>query len=182
MGLQEKPTPHTSPWRGAYLHNRETNLNLSLWHGISPAYTQIVPSLDLSSDHTPIIVTISSSVINRPIPPTLHNHKPNWDLFREETNKNIQLKIKLKTPEDIQLAIETITKIMHQAATESTPILDPHKCSKNIPLEIKQLRQEKRKARAVWHRTHIPTTKTTYNQLTNKLKAKLKEMRDAECP
>jgi hypothetical protein len=31
----------------------------------------------------------------------------------------------------------------------------------------------------MWHRTHIPTDKTRYNQLTNKLKAKLKEMRDA---
>jgi hypothetical protein len=50
---------------------------------------------------------------------------------------------------------------------------------KNIPLEIKQLLQEKQKARAVWHRTHNPTTKTRYNQLANKLKAKLKEMRDA---
>jgi hypothetical protein len=87
--------------------------------------------------------------------------------------------MKLKTSEDIELAIETITKIMHQAAAKSTPILDPHKCSKNIPLEIKQLLQGKRKARAVWHRTHIPATETRYNQLTNNLKAKLKEMRDA---
>jgi hypothetical protein len=30
----------------------------------------------------------------------------------------------------------------------------------------------------MWHQTHIPTDKTIYNQLTNKLKAKLKEMRD----
>jgi hypothetical protein len=68
---------------------------------------------------------------------------------------------------------------MQQAATHSTPPLEPQKRFNNIPLEIKQLLREKRKARAMWHRTHIPTDKPRYNQLTNKLKAKLKEMADA---
>jgi hypothetical protein len=89
----------------------------------------------------------------------------------------------LKTQEDLELAIETLTKAMQQAATQSTPPLESQKRFNNIPLEIKQLLREKRKARAMWHRTHIPTHKTRYlyNQLTNKLKAELKEMRDASC-
>jgi hypothetical protein len=85
----------------------------------------------------------------------------------------------LKTQEDIELAIETLTKVMQQAATQSTPPLEPQKCFNNIPLEIKQLLREKRKGGAMWYRTHIPTDKTKYNQLTNKLKTKLKEIRDA---
>jgi hypothetical protein len=85
----------------------------------------------------------------------------------------------LKTQEDLELAIETLTKVMQQAATQSTPLLEPQKRFNNIPLEINELLREKRKARAMWHRTHIPTDKTRYNKLTNKLKAKLKEMRDA---
>jgi hypothetical protein len=32
----------------------------------------------------------------------------------------------------------------------------------NIPLEIKQLLREKRKAKEMWHRTHFPTDKTRY--------------------
>jgi hypothetical protein len=48
----------------------------------------------------------------------------------------------------------------------------------NIPLEINQLLRGKRKARALWQRTHFPTDKIRYNQLTNKLKTKLKEMRE----
>jgi hypothetical protein len=80
----------------------------------------------------------------------------------------------LKTQEDIELAIETLTNVMQQAATQSTPPLKPQICSNNTPLEIKQLLKEKRKARAMWHRTHIPTDKTRYNRLINKLKAKLK--------
>jgi hypothetical protein len=49
----------------------------------------------------------------------------------------------------------------------------------NTPLEIKQLLMEKRKARALWQRTHFPANKTRYNQLTDKPKAERKEMREA---
>ncbi|PNF19684.1 hypothetical protein B7P43_G15906 [Cryptotermes secundus] len=68
---------------------------------------------------------------------------------------------------------------MQQAAIQSTPPLESQRSINSAPLEIKQLLKDKRKARAIWHRTHNPTDKTRYNQLTNKLKAKLKELREA---
>jgi hypothetical protein len=101
--------------------------------------------------------------------PRLHNYKTNWEKYREEITNNINLKIKLKTQEDLELAIETLTKVMQQSATQSTLPLEPQKRFNNITLEIKQLLREKRKARAMWHRTHTPIDKTRYNQLTNKL-------------
>jgi hypothetical protein len=42
----------------------------------------------------------------------------------------------LKNPEDLDSAIETLTKLMQQAALQSTPPLAPHECMNNIPLEI----------------------------------------------
>jgi hypothetical protein len=54
---------------------------------------------------------------------------------------------------------------MQQAATQSTPPLEPQQRFNNIPPEIKQLLREKRKARAMWHRSHIPTDKTRYNNI-----------------
>jgi hypothetical protein len=68
---------------------------------------------------------------------------------------------------------------MQHAALQSTPPLAPHKYMNNIPLEIKQLLREKRKAKALWQRTHFPANKTRYNQLTDKLKTKLKDQREA---
>jgi hypothetical protein len=47
------------------------------------------------------------------------------------------------------------------------------------PPKIKQLLRENRKARVLWQRTHFPSKKNRYNQLINKLKTKLKEMREA---
>jgi hypothetical protein len=118
--------------------------------GISLAYTDIVPSFELSSDHTPIITTISSSVIIIHNGLRVHNCKTNWEKYREEIANNINLKIMLKNPEDLDSAIETLTKVMQQATLQSTPPLAPHICMNNIPLEIKQLLREKRKARALW--------------------------------
>jgi hypothetical protein len=44
--------------------------------------------------------------------PKLHNYKTNLEKYREEITNNINLKIKLKTQEDLKLAIETLTKVM----------------------------------------------------------------------
>jgi hypothetical protein len=59
----------------------------------------------------------------------LHNYKTKWEKYREEITNNINLKIKLKTQEDLELAIETLTKVMQQAATQSTPPLEPQNVS-----------------------------------------------------
>jgi hypothetical protein len=107
-------------------------------------------------------------VIHRHTTPRLHNYKTNWNKFREEITNKINLQIRLKNPESLELAIETLTKAMQQATIQSTPLLNPQKCICNIPLEIKQLWNKKRRARTIWQRTHIPTGKTRYNQLTKK--------------
>ncbi|PNF31804.1 hypothetical protein B7P43_G11362 [Cryptotermes secundus] len=98
-------------------------LDFFVTKGISAAYTDIVPNFELSSDHTPIITTISSSVITRHNTSRLHNHKTNWEKYREEITNNINLKITLKKAEDLDFAIETLKKVMQQAAIQSTPPL-----------------------------------------------------------
>jgi hypothetical protein len=114
-------------------------------------------------------------VINRQNTPRLHNHKTKWGKYREEITNNTNLEIKLKNFEDLDLEMETITKVMQQAATRSTSPLEPQKRTKNTSLDIQQLLRGKRKATATWQRKGILTDKTTYNKLTNKLK----ELREA---
>jgi hypothetical protein len=46
-------------------------------NGISPNYISVTASFDLASDHTPIIATISTSVILWNPKPILHNSKTN---------------------------------------------------------------------------------------------------------
>ena len=46
----------------------------------------------------------------------------------------------------------------------------------NIPLEIKKLFAEERKARTKWQRSYTPSDKTTFNRLSSILKSQLKVM------
>jgi hypothetical protein len=71
--------------------------------------------------------------------------------------------------------MEKLIANFQEAARQSTPPPNIPKTTKNIPFEIKKLIIEKRKARHKWHRSHSPMDKTLFNQLTNKLKKKLKE-------
>jgi hypothetical protein len=59
-------------------------LDFFVTKGISPRYTNIVPSFDQSSDRTPIIATINSSVTIRHNTPRLNNYTTNWEMYREE--------------------------------------------------------------------------------------------------
>jgi hypothetical protein len=52
---------------------------------------------------------------------SLHNYKANREKCREEIANNINLKITVKNPEDLDSAIETLTKVMQQATLQSTP-------------------------------------------------------------
>jgi t-SNARE complex subunit (syntaxin) len=74
-------------------------------------------------------------VIHRHTTPRLHNYKNNWNRYREEITNNIKLQIRLKNPKSLELAIETLIKVMQQAAIQSTPLLNPQKCIYNIPLK-----------------------------------------------
>lgn len=58
-------------------------LDFFVTKGISSNYLDIDSSLDLTPDHTPVIVTISTTIMKRIPKPTLYKRKTNWDQFRE---------------------------------------------------------------------------------------------------
>lgn len=153
-------------------------LDFFVINGISSSYTDIIPSYDLSSDHTPIIATISTSVIKITKPLKLCSSKTNWDSYKKEITNNLNLNISLKTPDEIEEATGNLISTLQEAAKRATPNLDAQSQVINIPLEIKKLISEKRKARAKWQRTHNPNDKTIYNRLGNTLKQKLRQTRD----
>jgi hypothetical protein len=67
-------------------------LDFFVTNGISLAYTDIQSCYDLTSDHSPNIATISTSVIVRKPAPRLHNSKTNWDTYRRIIQDNVNLK------------------------------------------------------------------------------------------
>jgi hypothetical protein len=70
-------------------------LDYFVTNGISPTYTDIQSSYDLTSDHSPIIATLSTSVKIRKPTQRLHNSKTNWNTYRQTIPDKVNLSIRL---------------------------------------------------------------------------------------
>jgi translation initiation factor 2 alpha subunit (eIF-2alpha) len=69
--------------------------------------------------------------------------------------------------------------VLQQEATKrATPIIDQKNPTNNIPLRIKGLIAEKRRARSTWQKTHTPENNSKPNQISKKLKTKLQELKN----
>ena len=123
-------------------------LDLFITNGVSTTYVDIQANYDLTSDHIPIVATISTSVAVRQPPPRLHNSQTNWETYRKLVRDKANPAIKLKECEDVELATDNFISVLQHAAQEATPTRKPQPPTNNIPSEIKRLVAAKRKARS----------------------------------
>jgi hypothetical protein len=56
--------------------------------GISKSYFEVNSNFDLSSDHTPVIGRISTTVINVNEVPRLHNKSTDWQTYKKKLRIN----------------------------------------------------------------------------------------------
>jgi len=102
--------------------------------------------LELSSDYTPILITLHT------------------------LDERIDKQIPLKSKSDIETAVAILTAEIQQAARLATPPPRPQPLSDNSPLYIKQKLTDKRKARRRWQITWAPEDKQIYNKQAKELK------------
>ncbi len=62
-------------------------------------------SLDLSSDHTPIILNLHTSAQLIEKSAKLYNRKTNWQMFRNVLDENIKFNISLKNDSELELEL-----------------------------------------------------------------------------
>uniref|UniRef100_A0A2S2PXP7 Putative RNA-directed DNA polymerase n=1 Tax=Sipha flava TaxID=143950 RepID=A0A2S2PXP7_9HEMI len=138
----------------------------------------IVTNLDnLCSDHSSVLLTIDTMPPNKPSKPTLTQGAIDWVTFRSSLENKINLNISLKSPNDIDKAVNFLTKSIQETAWSCSSPPTPKSTTKNLPLYTRSLIAEKRKARATWQRTRFPSDKRVFNNLTNKLKRHLAQIR-----
>ena len=114
-------------------------LDFFITNGISTTYNDIQASYDLTSDHTPIIATISTTVRVRQPPPKLHSPQTNWETYRTLVRNTTNLAVKLKERADVELATDNFIGILQHATKEATPTRKPHRPINNLPGEVKKL-------------------------------------------
>jgi hypothetical protein len=115
-------------------------LDFAITKGISDIYSSIETNLDTSSDHSPIIITLSNYVIWKEPPPQLSNRSTNWIPFQDYINDNIILNLRLKENQELEDAVDYITKLIQTAAWISTA--ERKKTTQeahNVPMHIREL-------------------------------------------
>jgi len=69
-------------------------------------------SFDLSSDHSPVIITIYSKIIPQTSLPTLSTKTTNWETFRNYIRENLTLELPLKANRDIDDYVHQLVQII----------------------------------------------------------------------
>lgn len=153
-------------------------LDFFIIKGIAKTYTKIESCLDLSSDHSPVLLTVSTQCQQITRPPSLCNKMTNWEMFRINLTKELNLNLPLKTEGDIDEATEHIIKTIQHAAWSSTPAQTEHTYKINQHEKINKAIAIKRKLRRNWQNNRTPQNKTKLNRATRELKTMLKNMKN----
>lgn len=157
-------------------------IDVFITRGINIHHTKLENFLnDLSSDHSPLFLSLNTTPVLRPPRPSLTPGDTNWEHFRSILQQNINLKLPLKTPLELEAAVEHFTKQIQNAAWNATT---PRKYTRQYgpvyPQYIKELIQEKRRARGRWQRSRLREDKIILNQLTNRLQKNMKEFKQEQ--
>lgn len=148
-------------------------LDFFIIKGIPIEKLKVVNNYDLSSDHSPVLMTCSSSVIRHSVPPKLSNNLTNWELFREILNENLSVRMPLSNCKEIDEAVEHLTRSIQEAAWKSTPLNNTtRKC--NFPITIRAKLEEKRRLRRIWQNSRQPEDKRLFNRASRQLSRQLK--------
>lgn len=144
-------------------------------NGMSGLYTKIESCLDGSSDHTPVICTLSTTIICQEPRDTLYNRKTDWASFQEYIQENANLNIPLKTEEDIENAAWYTTNLIQSAAWMSTPFIEYNPQNQDYTLVIRKKLAEKRKLRRQWQTGRNAHDKRALNKAQKELKQMLED-------
>ncbi|KAL1129575.1 hypothetical protein AAG570_012520 [Ranatra chinensis] len=134
---------------------------------------------DLFSDHSPVLLTTSLDPILELPPPILTPGYTDWNYFAQSLDLVIDLRVPLKTPEDLDEAVQEFTlAVQRTARTSSQPPTPKYNTqSINLPQHIRLLITHKRRARSKSQRTRYPSDRQNYEQLAHELRSELSSFR-----
>jgi hypothetical protein len=135
--------------------------------GILQDFALAKSCFDLSSNHSPVFITLTGHALNQEKQPRLSNRHTDGDDFRRLINGRLALNVSLKTKERsneeaVKFLIGTIQWAGWNATSEHADTLKTYEC----PILIKQKIEDKRRLRRVWHRLRTPESKRLLNTNT----------------
>ena len=154
-------------------------LDFFVYNGIPSTHLDILDSPDLSSDHSPIILTYSANVDIMANKYKIITPSTDVQSYGYWIDKKLNLTVSLKTPHELEDAAESFTNLMHEAASLSTPQKSPiNGTIIKTTAEIRQLIAEKRRLRRKYQQTRNPLDKTIFNRACRYLSARLDKFKN----
>ena len=153
-------------------------LDFFITRKVSPNFIEVEENFDLDSDHSAVILTLSERIIKNETRCTLSNKTTDWESFKLELHENINLKIKLRTINQLEEEAEKCFKIIQTAAFNNTKEITCVSKGVNYPIEIRKMVMEKRQARRKWQQSRDPADKTILNNKTQRLNREIKKIKE----
>ncbi|KAL1129569.1 hypothetical protein AAG570_012514 [Ranatra chinensis] len=173
-------SPDSNTYWPSHINRLPDILDFFVTSGIRSVYSTAHVLHDLSSDHSPVLLTTSLVPIEIPRPPTLTPGPTNWESFQETLNSQIDLLITLKTPKEVDEATQNFTEAVQKAACASSQqqnrLTTRHY---NVPIHIRNLISAKRRARSKWQRSRYPSDRRHFEDLARELRNELSIFRAA---
>lgn len=144
-------------------------LDFFITRNITKEHSLVQPADDLSSDHSPIIINVSSEIILKETILHLTNNHTDWTTFQSHIEDNLKLNIPLKSQEDIERAVEHLNNTVVSAAYLATPEVKNTFNQADYPWDIRKKISERRNLRRTWHQTRNPEDKRALNRASRHL-------------
>lgn len=127
----------------------------------------------MNLDHSSVLLNISATPLTRSKASKLFFALTNHLKFQNLINEQVNLQVKLKTYHDIDEVINNLTTLIQSAAWAATKLVKTPNTNLNshlVPENIRSLIVKKRRTRAWYQSSRLPSHKAAYNKLANSLK------------
>jgi hypothetical protein len=90
---------------------------------LSSSFIDVTEEFDLNSDHSPIVLTLSETIIKKGRNPTLSNNHTDWDMFQATLVNRINLRVAISTNDELEEEGQKFVSDIQQASWEATPLI-----------------------------------------------------------
>lgn len=156
-------------------------IDFAVTRGINNVQSLVHSSLELSSDHTPTIITIfSENSFQKNESGRFDYKRTDWLKYKMLISSHLEIKTSLKSEQEINSAIFNFTQLLSQAVKITTPRFTVQTRQECTPQDILKLLSEKRSLRRVWQMQRSPSLKKKLNERAKKLRYLLKQKETSE--
>jgi len=90
---------------------------------LSTRFIDVTEGFDLDSDHSPIVLTLSETIIKKGRNTSLSSSFTDWDLFRVTVVNRINLRVALTTNDELEDEVQKFVTDIQHSAREATPLV-----------------------------------------------------------